>query len=91
MEDFGLGPVEAMACGTPVVVWDDGGGPCETTVTGFSGFRARPYDFEDFAEKAMKTFDVDKNSIGDRLHCYVRDRFSDEIHLKTLIGTLRGL
>jgi glycosyltransferase involved in cell wall biosynthesis len=91
MEDFGLGPVEAMACGTPVVVWDDGAGPCETTATGFSGFRARPYDFEDFAEKTMKTFDVDKNSIGDRLHDYVKCRFSDELHLKTLIGTLRGL
>jgi glycosyltransferase involved in cell wall biosynthesis len=91
MEDFGLGPVEAMACGTPAVVWDDGGGPCETTVTGFSGFRARPYDFMDFAEKTMKAFDVDKNAVGHRLHGYVKNRFSDENHLKTLIDTLREL
>jgi glycosyltransferase involved in cell wall biosynthesis len=91
MEDFGLGPVEAMACGTPAVVWDDGGGPCETTIDGLSGFKARPYDFEDFAEKTMKAFDIDKQSIGDRLHRYVEDRFSSEKHLEILDKTLKTL
>lgn len=28
-EDFGLGPVEAMACGTPAVVWNDGEAPAK--------------------------------------------------------------
>lgn len=91
MEDFGLGPVEANACGTPAVVWDDGGGPCETTVDGLSGFRARPYDFEDFAEKTLKAFDIDKQSIGDRLHRYVEDRFSSEKHLRILDKALKTL
>ena len=31
-EDFGLTPVEAMACGCPVVAWDDGAGPSETII-----------------------------------------------------------
>jgi glycosyltransferase involved in cell wall biosynthesis len=90
-EDFGLGPVEAMACGTPAVVWDDGGGPCETTVVGLSGFRASPYDFEDFAEKTMKAFDVDKNSMADRLHRYVESKFSSERHLEILNDTLKTI
>jgi mannosylfructose-phosphate synthase len=91
MEDFGLGPVEAMACGTPAVVWDDDGGPCETVVNGVTGFRAKPYDFEDYAEKIMKTFDLDKQSIGSKLHQYVEDRFSSERHLETLESALKRL
>ena len=91
MEDFGLGPVEAMSCGTPAVVWNDGGGPCETTIEGVTGFRARPYDVEDFAEKVTKTFDVDKRSVGKRLHQFVEDRFSCEKHLETLEKTLKDL
>jgi glycosyltransferase involved in cell wall biosynthesis len=88
-EDFGLGPAEAMSCGTPSVVWDDGGGPCETVV-GEAGFRARPYDVEDFAEKIMKTFDVDKQSIGDLLH-HQAEKFSCERHLKILEKTIRSI
>ncbi len=91
MEDFGLGPVEAMSCGTPAVVWNDGGGPCETTVEGVTGFRAQPYKAEDFGEKIMKAFDIDKRSIGNRLHQFVEDRFSCEKHLATLEKTLRNL
>jgi glycosyltransferase involved in cell wall biosynthesis len=89
MEDFGLGPAEAMSCGTPSVVWNDGAGPCETIV-GKAGFRAEPYDVADFAEKTMKTFDVDKQSIGDCLHQQA-DKFSCERHIETLERTLRSL
>jgi glycosyltransferase involved in cell wall biosynthesis len=89
MEDFGLGPAEAMSCGTPSVVWNDGAGPCETVV-GKAGFRAEPYDLADFAEKTMKTFDVDKESIGEYLHQQA-EKFSCERHLETLEKTLRSL
>lgn len=91
MEDFGLGPVEAMSCGTPAVVWNDGGGPCETTIEGLSGFRATPYDVEDFAEKTMKALDIDKQSMCNRLHQYVKERFSSRNHLETLENTLKAL
>jgi glycosyltransferase involved in cell wall biosynthesis len=88
-EDFGLGPAEAMSCGTPSVVWNDGGGPCETVV-GKAGFRARPYDVEDFAEKIMKTFDIDKQSIGYLLHQQA-EKFSCERHLEILEKAIRSI
>lgn len=58
-EDFGLTPVEAMACGTPVVFWKDGGGPCETVVDGVSGISAKPYEIKDLAEKIRFVLDSD--------------------------------
>lgn len=38
-EEFGMAPLEAMACGIPVVVWADGG-PREVVVDGRTGFLA---------------------------------------------------
>ena len=48
-EDFGMGIVEAMAAGTPVVAWKNGG-PTVTVRHGETGFLAQPYDTEEFAE-----------------------------------------
>lgn len=91
-EDFGLGPVEAMACGTPAVVWNDGGGPCETVIDGKTGFRAEPYLLEDFAWKLMKCLDT-KRSYEERLrmHHYVKQNFSYQTHLKILEKTIQSL
>jgi len=33
-EDFGLVPAEALICGSPVVVWNDGAGPTEQVING---------------------------------------------------------
>jgi len=90
-EDFGLGPVEAMACGTLGVVWDDMGGPCETVVDGKTGFRAKPYYVEDFAEKILKAVDADKDSKREFLHRYVEERFSSERHMERLEEVLNSL
>jgi glycosyltransferase involved in cell wall biosynthesis len=90
-EDFGLGPVEAMACGTPSVVWDDGSGPCETVIDGETGFRAKPYSLEDFAEKTSKALDIDKADISERTRSYVEANFSCERHMKILEETIREL
>jgi glycosyltransferase involved in cell wall biosynthesis len=42
-EPFGLAPVEAMACGTPVIAWDYGA-MRETVVPGKSGWLVRSYE-----------------------------------------------
>jgi len=90
-EDFGLGPVEAMACGTPAVVWNDNAGPCETVIEGKTGFKAEPYDVVDFGEKILKAIEMDKRSIADSLHRYVEENFSCEKHLEVLGGILKKI
>lgn len=52
-EDFGLTPIEAMACGCPVVAWKDGAGPEETIYENKTGYLAKPYSIEDFADKII--------------------------------------
>jgi glycosyltransferase involved in cell wall biosynthesis len=83
-EDFGLGPVEAMACGTPSVVWNDGGGPCETVIEGETGFRSRAYDRKDFARKTLKAIDMDKAKISKKTRRFVERNFSCKRHLEIL-------
>lgn len=65
-EDFGLTPVEAMACGCPVVAWGDGAGPSETVEEGISGILARPYELDHFAdclERALRR-DWDREAVA---------------------------
>jgi len=87
-EDFGLGPVEAMACGAPAVVWDDGAGPCETVVHGKMGFRAKPYDLKDFSEKILDAISMGKEDMCEATVGFVRENFSCERHLDVLEDAL---
>lgn len=47
-EAFGLAPIEALACGCPVLAWDDNAGPSEYVQSGVNGFLAPPYDLAAF-------------------------------------------
>ncbi|GGF12777.1 glycosyltransferase [Williamsia phyllosphaerae] len=67
VEDFGIVPVEAMACGTPVIAVG-AGGACDTVVEGLSGELVRvgadPALVDGFA-RAMATFDSSYYSSAD--------------------------
>ncbi|MEM2226102.1 MAG: glycosyltransferase family 4 protein [Candidatus Bathyarchaeia archaeon] len=84
-EDFGLGPLEAMACGTPAVVWDYAG-PSETVLDGVTGYKARPYQIDDFVEKIARLLsDPDLNQrMAESGARYVRERYSWDNHINML-------
>jgi glycosyltransferase involved in cell wall biosynthesis len=50
-EDFGLTTAEAISCGSPLIVWDDDGGSCEQCIDGINGYKAKPYDTLNMANK----------------------------------------
>lgn len=52
-EDFGMGIIEAMGSGTPVVAWNNGG-PTGTVINGETGYLIEPYDTEDLARKILR-------------------------------------
>jgi glycosyltransferase involved in cell wall biosynthesis len=89
-EDFGMGPVEAMAHGTPVVVWDDGAGPSETVIDQKTGFKARPYDLDDFAKKTLKILSEKKirQDMGTYARKHVEEKFSWSRHMEVVENIL---
>ncbi|HEV8535091.1 MAG TPA: glycosyltransferase [Candidatus Limnocylindria bacterium] len=88
-EDFGLGVLEAMAHGLPVVAWAHGG-PTVTVRDAETGLLALPYDIEDFAAKIAQVLgDAACNRrLGESAMRHVRDRFSWTHHVRTLEGAL---
>lgn len=98
-EDFGMGIVEAMAAGTPVVAWDKGG-PTVTIQNGQTGFLVQPNETDEFSEK-MCTLAANP-ALAERMgragHNRARYRFSYERHnmileqaLRTAVGSYDSL
>lgn len=84
-EDFGLPPVEAMACGCVPVAWNEGAGPCETIVDGETGLLAKPYDLNDFSEKIAFLIDNDnKRQVLARNGVKNSEQYSWEVHQNIL-------
>ena len=88
-EDFGLGPIEAGACGVPSIVWDHAG-PRETVLDGETGFRIPPYNIEGMVEKQLMLLDdvALRLKLGDKAHKYVKENFSWEKHLEKIDAVL---
>lgn len=51
-EDFGMGVIEAMGAGTPVVAWNKAG-PTGTVIDSQTGFLVKPFDTLEFANKVL--------------------------------------
>ncbi|MES3036073.1 MAG: glycosyltransferase [Gemmatimonadota bacterium] len=64
-ETFGLSPLEAMACGTPVLA-ADGGGVREHVLSSQAGRVFRPGDAKDLADQAIALLEDDLEAHGTR-------------------------
>ena len=88
-EDYGMGVVEAMGWGVPVVAWNHAG-PTVTVRDGVTGYLAKPYDVSDFALKmheAIKIMPV-RAEMGKRAWNHVKDNFSWDNHINILEQSL---
>ncbi|MGH9424701.1 MAG: glycosyltransferase, partial [Terriglobia bacterium] len=91
-EDFGMGIVEAMAAGTPVIAWNRAG-PTGTIVDGKTGYLVAPYDTDEFAEKilVLATDREQNRTMGLAAHRHAAERFSYAHHNELISSTLKAL
>lgn len=83
-EDFGMGVIEAMAVGLPVVAWNSGG-PATTVLHGKTGFLAQPFDVTDFSSRVTQLLlDKSLNRALGRNALRRASDFSYEKHVKSL-------
>lgn len=84
-EDFGMGVIEAMKYGTPVVAWD-AAGPSKVIINKVTGLLARPYDVSDFAGKIKLLLTDSKLSrkISNQAKKTAQNKFSLSVHVDEL-------
>lgn len=89
-EDFGLPPIEAMACGCVPVAWKEDAGPCETIIEGKTGLLAKPYDLEDFAEKVTYLLEKpdERASMAEKGVASMA-KYDWSVHINILEGAIR--
>lgn len=79
IEDFGIVPIEAMSCGTPVIALGDGG-TAETVIDGVTGIHFKNQTKEDImlAVQRFETLDFDYKKISNLSQSYSIERFKKE-------------
>jgi glycosyltransferase involved in cell wall biosynthesis len=92
-EDFGIVPLEAQACGCPVVALGRGGA-CETVVPGETGILVDDPTAEAFADGIRSALDRQFNPAAIRRHAerFGRARFGDEMEalMRDAVATKAG-
>lgn len=81
-EDFGIVPVEAQACGTPVICYG-AGGACETVIDGRTGIYFYKQDVKNLLESVEK-FEINEHKFDSKLIRqnslkFSRSRFESEM------------
>ena len=81
IEDFGIVPIEAMSCGTPVIALNIGG-TAETVVDGVNGVHFQEQTQADIcsAVERFETLVFDHEAISNDAQSYCTNRFKDEIY-----------
>ena len=87
-EPFGLIPLESMINGTPVIAFNLGG-PNETIINGKTGFLAEPYNYSDFAQKAIKI--VKNKDLQERFANNAVRHIKSNFNLKTCINNFESI
>ena len=84
-EDFGMGIIEAMAAGTPVVAWDRAG-PSKIILNEKNGLLAKPLQVVDFAKKISLILSDKKlgSSLGLAGWLAAKEKYSYQRHCRLL-------
>jgi len=90
-EDFGMGIVEAMGSGTPVVAWNNGG-PTSIIADRETGYLVEPYDVDAFAERMLCLIESPSlaEQMGRAAHRRAQNLFSYQRHNQFLELALAG-
>lgn len=85
VEDFGILPVEAMACGTPVIAFGKGG-VCETVVEGVTGHFYKEQTTKGIM-KAIHEFEAQEyNSLNCRIRAELFSAENFNTQFKKFVG-----
>ena len=90
-EDFGMGVIEAMAWGVPVVAWNYAG-PTVTVLDGETGFLAEPYNVNSYADAMARLLQdpVLRSRMGAAGRARVERYFTWDRHVRILERAVRA-
>jgi glycosyltransferase involved in cell wall biosynthesis len=88
-EDFGMGVLEAMAWGVPVVAWNNAG-PTVTVVDGETGFLAEPFNVDSYARSIERIllYPELRADMGKAARDHVENYFTWDRHASVLEGAI---